>query len=599
MIKILFPFLSFFILANAHAQVSFNIREIPYSTYGSYMAVMQKVLPNTTDSAVYIWDVSGRRMWNWKGVFKIEPTVDGAPIKVTKIESNPISVKIFSSKGIIEICYDDANTLRFKGNGVGIKLTQSVKDGSSVSFPIALDSSQWRVQMGGYDHYVMSALSGKLRGDAAFAISGHSVPKRPQFIADITPVNNVCEFAFEQYLSAWKARSFPLSFEDCKSLSKKKYDDFVSKLFPFPAKIDSTWNLAAYLKWSNVVLPKGIIKREAAYCSKNNMTSIWAWDNCFVAMSTCYKNLPFALDQIHVVFDAMNSKGIMPDYFNDNNTMWGMVKPPVQGYTLRKVEALSTQKISLKDRQLLYKKMSAYTNFWFTYMDDDHNGIPQYNHGNDSGEDNSTAFDMGYPVESPDLCTYMIIQLDYLAESAKLLGKNDEAKKWADKSDFMLKYLITELWDGNRFFVRHVFTKKTNPQSRAFINYTPLLLGSKLPKVIKDKMIQTLKSPDGPVTKFGPSSEAISSSLFEEDGYWRGAIWAPQFYFFIDGLRLCGEEAFAKKMAKTYIDLCKGSTFPENFSALTGKPLRDSGYSWTSDVYLLLCHEYFKDILTK
>ena len=107
-------------------------------------------------------------------------------------------------------------------------------------------------------------------------------------------------------------------------------------------------------------------------------------------------------------------------------------------------------------------------------------------------------------------------------------------------------------------------------------------------------MISDVKNSNGPVTAFGPASEAPSSKLFIEDGYWRGAVWAPQFYLFIEGLKVCGEGEYAKKMAKVYLDLCKNSTFPENFSALNGRPLRDSGYSWTSDVYLLLSYEYFK-----
>lgn len=593
-LKFITIFLSIIFAGKSHAQAYFNIRDIPFSTYGAYTSIMIKNTPESADSSVYLLDISGRRMWQWKGVFKIEPTVNNIPVKVLKVESNPISVKIFAENGIIEICYDDANTLRFKSTGVGVRLTQSVKDGSSVSFPIKKDSSQWRVQMGGYDHFVLTGLKGKVYGDAAFAISGSPVPNRPQFIANIVPVNNTCEFAFEQYMSAWKARTFSMSFDEAKINSQKKYDSFVNKLFPAPKQTDATWNLAAYLKWSTVVHPKGLVTHDAAYCSKNNMTSIWAWDNCFVAMSTCYANMDFALDQFYVVLDKLNDKGVMPDYFNDNNTLWGMVKPPIQGYALKKVESLSTQKIPLKDKQSLYDKMVAYTNFWFTYMDDDHNGIPQYNHANDSGEDNCTAFDMGYPAEAPDLCTYLVLQLDYLSETALLLGKKNEATAWKQKSDSVLTYLNTKLWDGNSFVVKQVFTGKTNPKSKAFINYTPLLLGNKLPKAIRDKMIKNIKDPNGPVTAYGPASEHPTSELFVEDGYWRGAVWAPQFYLFVEGLKACGEMELAQKMAKVYIDMCRKSIFPENFSALNGRALRDSGYSWTSDVYLLFCHEYLK-----
>jgi putative isomerase len=48
----------------------------------------------------------------------------------------------------------------------------------------------------------------------------------------------------------------------------------------------------------------------------------------------------------------------------------------------------------------------------------------------------------------------------------------------------------------------------------------------------------------------------------------------------------------AQKLALNYAEMCSRNGFPENFSALNGRPLKDTGYAWTVDVFLILCHEY-------
>lgn len=105
-------------------------------------------------------------------------------------------------------------------------------------------------------------------------------------------------------------------------------------------------------------------------------------------------------------------------------------------------------------------------------------------------------------------------------------------------------------------------------------------------------MINDLKT-NGLFTPFGIASESPRSPFYENDGYWRGPIWAPTTYIMVSALDDCGEKAFAKEIAKRFCELCKKSGFAENFNALTGAPLKDSGYTWTASVFLLM-NEYLK-----
>jgi glycogen debranching enzyme len=57
------------------------------------------------------------------------------------------------------------------------------------------------------------------------------------------------------------------------------------------------------------------------------------------------------------------------------------------------------------------------------------------------------------------------------------------------------------------------------------------------------------------------------------------------------GLTEIGETKLARTIAQRFCRLCAKSGFAENFDALTGAPLRDTAYTWTSSVFLILANE--------
>lgn len=579
-------------LSAQDTKIPIDIKQQPFSHYGAYSSLMIKKAPNDTKEGLYLQDNSGRFMWKWKGVFRIEPTFQGE-VLAHDITATPEMVTIDTEKGKLFITYQSAEIIRFRAEGIGFKLTQTVKDRSSNGYPISADKQKWRCQMGGFDHFVFTALEGHVTGDAAKPVSGHELPDRPFLILDITPnEEGIAEAAIEQYQDGFEALSYAESFEQCVTQRIAQMKEFNDFLLPVPNELQSLSDKALFTKWSSVVKPKGSVKRYGMYCSKNRMNAIWPWDNCFDAMSTSFNNIDAALDYILVPFDHQTKEGGLPDMVTDYYVMRGAFKPPIQGLTLTKIMEYNKTEYTVEQLNKLYQPLVDYTKFWFKYMDDNDNGIPQYNHANDAGEDNCAVFDAGYPMESPDLCTYLIIQMDFLAYAAERLKLEDDVTYWNDKSAALLKFMIEDLWVENRFVAKNSFTRQYNERANSFLNFTPILLGDRLPKDIKDEMIRQLKAPNSIVTPYGPASEHPDSPYFIEDGYWRGAVWAPQYYFLVEGLNQCGEKKWAKKLAANYAEMCKKSGFPENFSALSGRPLRDSGYAWTSAVFLMLSHEY-------
>lgn len=133
-------------------------------------------------------------------------------------------------------------------------------------------------------------------------------------------------------------------------------------------------------------------------------------------------------------------------------------------------------------------------------------------------------------------------------------------------------------------------THRVQADAQSLYPFMPLMLGRRLPQEIAAKLIAGLKEEGRFLTPYGLATEALSSPYYQDDGYWRGPIWAPPMALIIEGLADLGERAFARELARRFCDCVCRSGFAENFDARTGAPLRDPAYTWTSSVFLLLAH---------
>ena len=57
--------------------------------------------------------------------------------------------------------------------------------------------------------------------------------------------------------------------------------------------------------------------------------------------------------------------------------------------------------------------------------------MPHYLDGCDCW-DNATLFDRGFPMETPDLATWLVLQQEWLARTARRLGLDAEATEWEE-----------------------------------------------------------------------------------------------------------------------------------------------------------------------
>lgn len=410
--------------------------------------------------------------------------------------------------------------------------------------------------------------------------------------------NDDYEISVEATDSTWNSSSVNKKFEDCIKSSQDLFNNWLDQMPSLPGKYKKSRELASYILWSCVIDKGGNYKRPGILMSKNWMHYIWSWDHCFNAMACSYKMPKTAWDNYIILFDAQDENGQIPDVHGYSRTITSYLKPPIHGWALKKI----MKKIELNIPQLeyAYNSLKKWTNFWFDHRDSNKNGIPEYSHGNDSGWDNGSEFDINGESfkranrESANLSAYLIIQMDVLHDLALKLGYNVEAKQWQLRSDNLLSLMISNTWNGKKFVTTNIDNGHINEKSQSLMAYLPIILGNKLPSEIQSILINEMKN-NGYLTQWGLATENINSPLYQDDGYWKGPIWAPSTMIIVDGLNKCGEHELATDIAKRFCDLCSKSGFAENFNAKTGEGLRDLSYTWTASVFLILGHEYLTD----
>jgi hypothetical protein len=322
--------------------------------------------------------------------------------------------------------------------------------------------------------------------------------------------------------------------------------------------------------------------------SKTGMGAVFSWDHCFNAMALSNADVAMALDQFLLPFTLQAPTGQLPDRVTAREMTWLWVKPPIHGWSLNRI----LDRHSLEPTQLatIYRGLENWTNWWMDFRDTDNDGVPNYIFGCDVA-DNSTLFgEKSFLLESPDLSACLVLQMHTLARLAESMGDLTAASSWRERAGLLLARLEDHLWDGERFAARISGSHEWLTPSTSLVPFRVLILGDLLAPGKFATMAALLQKEH--LSPHGLSSEALNSTHYEDDGYWRGSIWAPEVFMIVDGLRRGGRPDLATEIARRFCRTVEASGFHECFNAKTGAGQRAAGYTWTASVYLLLMRDF-------
>lgn len=569
--------------------MNLDLSATPFSRFGSHLAISHLGMPalqGTPLPGLYLRSVRGDV--SYPGIIVcLMPTYSDRPVPYA-IEADATLLRLKTAHGDLEIYFADTQVIRIRASGVGLRLTAEGNGWFDHVIPQA--GGRWLFNsFSSLCKLMLVPITAALRVDAPWEID-----RCTRFQADFLPLDSEDSFeaGLEVFERNWTPHHYTDSFDAGLHALREAYarwrEPFYAPDVPqqaYPAGRE----LASYVLWSSAVNPSGLFRRPAILMSKNWMANVWSWDHCFTALALAAAHPELAWAQFMLPFDQQDESGMLPDLINDSGSQWAFVKPPIHGWALSRL--LRTPALNTPEHwHAIYTPLCRWTDWWFTHRDENGDGIPEYHHGNDSGWDNSTVFEHGCPVESPDLIAFLILQLEMLGELARRLGKPDEAYRREAMARQLTVALIPLFWRGTRFSAWRRFPQSDDCaeiNSDSLLLYLPLLLGTRLPDKLREALIVGLKDISR-LTPHGLATEPVTSSLYRADGYWRGPIWGSVTYLLVDALAACGETEFADDLSRRFCAMADWAGMAENFDAITGEPLRDRAYAWTASVFLLL-----------
>ena len=563
-----------------------DLRTLPFSRKGSYL-VISDLDENWNgcgnEAGLYLRTVHSSAITPL--VARLVPERQGNAAGYTA-EIRDAALLLSYGGGRIEICFDDPETMLIRG-AAGTRVTLDFLSGNGpydyiYSFSRGGRAYEMANCFKNNCRYLISAEQGEVVLDQEWRESS-SLHSRLTFSGDDGFLLVLREIETE-WDGTWKR----YDFEESRSRTAEDLAGFQRRMPSCPDRYAETAEKAGYLLWTSMVRKEGFLPRDAMLMSKNWMKSVWSWDHCFNAIALSYHAPELAWDQFMILFDCQDPTGLLPDSINDVHVVWNYCKPPVHGWALRRM--MKQMDLTAEQTAEAYGPLAKWTDWWTRFRDYDGDGLYEYNHGNDSGWDNSTAFSVLPPVATPELQAFLVIQMDVLSGLALRLGREKDAEEWKRRSEDLLDRLLGSLFeDGLPIVIRSGSHEPVRNES--LLPFISIVLGEKLPEDIRERMTGVLKGDRFRSAK-GFATESLRSPEYRSDGYWRGPIWAPSTMLLADGLERCGETELVRETAARFADMVRNSGFAENFDAVTGEGLRDRSYTWTASAFLVMCHEY-------
>ncbi|MCK8061485.1 MULTISPECIES: amylo-alpha-1,6-glucosidase [unclassified Fusibacter] len=556
-----------------------DLVNIPFSRFGSFFVVSK--YGDLAENPIYIRDVRrGDLDPGW--LFQLEVYDDRDSIVECGIGGTETELILFSGQGAVHIIFPTENTIRIKTDGLFVKLSYVLSRYDTI---FSRNDSTW--ELTSYSKEIrlgIQALEGNVELDAPW----ESIGNRHISIS----LKDRCDLVLESFKVVSKHE--PGAVEDFDKTRERLTNEYCiwSSLHHLPnERYRKSVALASYITWMNFVQPEGLLKRYAMYMSKNWMTNIWSWDNCFGAIFLAKKEPELSFDQFMFFTDHQHISGMYPDFVNDVYASYSSAKPPIYAWAYQYMMRRNPLFCEADKLMAVYDTLSRFTEFWLNHRSTER-GMPFYAHGNESGWDNGTLYSQGVPVVTPDLCALLVHQMDFLATLANTLNKTQESKDWKQRADELFRKMMAELWHDDRFVAKLATTSKIITGGDSLQALMPLIIGERLPIQVKERLLDDLTDSSRFYSEFGLATEAMNSPLYQDNGYWRGPIWAPTMLMYIDMLHHLGETKNAYALAERFVNTIDQNGMAENFDPKTGKGQVDPCFAWTSSVFLTLLDDY-------
>ena len=381
---------------------------------------------------------------------------------------------------------------------------------------------------------------------------------------------------------------FSISARDAET----RWQNWFNDVPPVYERYSKTYAYAWWIMANNLISPHGKVTHEAMMPSKINYVGLWLWDSAIHALAFRHLDPELARNQIRSMLDCQLPDGMLPDAVYDEGVVYEIehpiraevTKPPILAWAALKLHETDPD---LSFLQEIYVPLVRWNAWWFSMNDDDADGLVQYNHPYSSGLDDNPLWDYGMPVESPDLNTYLCVQMGSLAVMAEKLGMEVEGAMWRRRASSIVRRMIEDFWDEQAGVFRTLHENNPVPVITPF-NLYPLWTGQ-LPQKIRDRLIAHLTDPHEFWGEYAIPSVARNDPHYDPETMWRGPVWVNINYFFIEALDQIGRQDLADELRNKTLELIMSQpSIFEYYNAETGQPPSSAAdiFGWTAAVFI-------------
>ena len=575
---------------------SLDAGRVPLSRFGSYLAVGRHFWEMGVSEQVPAGEFYIRCLQDDPAppeIFRIEVLKDGVPV-VCVAESTPGRFTLRNGDAKVEFCIAETDVVRMRGTGCEVRLHTITK---SYANAIQESKDSWLVMPDPVRSDVrVKRLSGTMHADAPWVDRLNNIQVDKAIFTFAPADGGSFEGSLLFFEGVPRRNVADISFDQSVATVEAEFEQWASRIPPLAPRYEPARKLAAYVLWSGTVAARGLYTTPVVWGSKNWMARIWAWDHCFAALGLASSHPDLAWQQFILFRDMQDpASGMLADSMSNVQRSWWCTKDPVHGWALSHLLRLMPEAITHERLKEAYGPLSLWTEFWIRNRDFDGDGLPCIIHPDESF-DNTTNNSLGAAAKAPEIATYLVLQMDALADVAERLGYAADAQRWRQQSSHMVQAMLSVLWDEKRqrFVSRRVGDGYVAPGD-CLLTYMPLMLGDRLPSNVRHALVDGLKRPGGFVTPFGFSTEAQDSPLFNGASYVKGPTWAPLNTFLIEALNNLGEKELARKTQNGFCDAVLRGGMSEHFDIQTGAPQGDPSYIWTAGLYLVLGSKKFQE----
>lgn len=402
--------------------------------------------------------------------------------------------------------------------------------------------------------------------------------------------DRVINIAIHPSASAGSVDIFP--FSTILEMAENRWNSWFKRVPPVDERYLRMYGFAWWVMGNNLISPLGEVAYEAMMPSKINYVGLWLWDSALHALAYRHADPELARNQIRAVLAHQLPNGMLPDAIYDEGLVFSIDHPIVGQVTKPPILAWAALKLHETDPDVnfireIYPPLVRFNAWWFAMNDDDNDGIVQYTHPYSSGLDDSPLWDYGMPVESPDINTYLCLQMEAFSRFAEILGQPAEGEMWRRRQQAMLRRMVKDMWDEE---LGLFWALKDDRPLRVLtpFNLFPLWTGL-LPEMMNKRLIHHLLNPAEFAGPYTIPTVARNDPHYDPETMWRGPIWANINYFFIEALEKTKRFELANKLTLHTLNMISAQDdIYEFYNAENGAPPAKAAniFGWTAAVFI-------------